>query len=257
VLADARVIGHYACVRGGFVCALVITAALAVVGCGGSNHPSGASAPTSGVPERALLARVLQVANRVRSYQFSETIRDQTTDGGGGLTMHGSGVSDITAGLTEMTLTGSANVPHVSGAGAPTFSAALAAESLIVTKSRSYDRLVGPPPGAHDWCWRTPKKAAEPEVAPITTLASLVGQGATVSKVGTAVVRGVSTTRYVVTGGGHTSPIGIWVDNADELRRIHWTQSDTSSTQTMTMDLFDFGAPVTIATPEHAPPCSP
>jgi hypothetical protein len=242
-------------VRGGFVCALVIAAALAVVGCGGSNHPSGTS--TARAPERALLARVLQVANRVRSYQFSETIRDQTTDGGGGLTMHGSGVADIAAGLTEMTLTGSANVPHVSGAGAPTFSAALAAESLIVTRSRSYDRLVGPPPGAHDWCWRTPMRTPGAGVTPIATLANLAKNGATVSKVGTAVVRGVSTTQYVVTSGGHTSPIDIWVDNADELRRIHWTRDDPTSTQTMTTDLFDFGAPVTIRTPEHAPPCNP
>jgi hypothetical protein len=244
-------------VRGRLVCAPVIASALAVVGCGGSNHPSGAPASTTPASERALLTRVVKVANSVRTYRFSQTLRYQTTDGGGGLTEHGDGASDLITGVTEMTLTGTANVPQVSRAGAPTFSAALTAESLIFTRSRSYDRLVGPPPGAHDWCWRTPKRTPGAGVTPIATLANLASNGATVSKVGTVVVRGVSTTHYVVTGGGHASPIDIWVDNADQLRRIHWTRADASSTQTMTTDLFDFGAPVTIATPEHAPPCNP
>ena len=251
--------GQYALVRTSVVWGLVVVSALVVLGagCGGSSHPSGAPVPTTRAANSALLARVLEVTNHIGRFRFSEIVRYQTTDGGGGLSMHGSGVSDIATGVTEDTVTGSANVAHLSKGGAPTFSAAVAAESFVLTSSREYDRIVGPPPGAHDWCWRTPKKTPGPGVSPIATLATLAKSGGTVVEVGRTVVRGVSTTHYAVSGGGRASPVDIWVDSSDELRRIHWTQTGPTSTQTMTTDLFDFGAPVTIRTPVNAPACNP
>jgi hypothetical protein len=242
--------------RGRVVCGLVIASTLVVAGCGGSSHPSGAPVPSTVTPGRALLTRVLEVSNRVRT-RFSSTIRFQVTDGGGGMTMHGSGVADLAAGLVEMTFTSSVAVPHLSQAGAPTFSAVPGADSHIVTRSRDYDRLVGPPSVAHDWCWTTPKRVPGPAVAPTATLATLVHKGATVTRVGTTVVRGVPTTHYVVTGSGRTSPVDIWVDSADQLRRIRWTQTGPTAIQTTTTDLFDFGVPVTIRTPTNAPACRP
>jgi len=237
----------------------VIASALGVLlaGCGRSSPARGSAVPTTRAPSRVLLARVLEVTNHVGTFRFSEAIGYQTTDGGGGLSMDGSGVSDVAAHLTQMTLTGSANEAHLSPGGAPTFSTAPAAESFIFTSSRVYDRLVGPPPGAHDWCWKAPKETPGRGVSPTATIATLAKSGGTVSEVGTTVVRGVSTTHYVVTSEGRTSPVDIWVDTSDQLRRIHSTQTGPTYSQSETTDLFDFGARVTINIPVKAPPCNP
>ena len=72
------------------------------------------------------------------------------------------------------------------------------------------------------------------------------------SEVGTTIVRGVSTTRYVVSGEGRTSPVDIWVDTSDQLRRIHLTQTGPTYSQSETTDLFDFGARATINIPVKA-----
>jgi len=163
--------------------------------------------------------------------------------------MNGSGVSDVAGHLTEMRLTGSAAKPDLPQSGSPTFSAAPAAESFIFTRTRVYDRLVGPAPVAHDWCWNTPKERPGPQLSPTDTLAMLAKSGRTVSDVGTTVVRGIRTTHFVVSGAGRTLPVDIWVDSSDQLRRMKLTQTGPTYVQTTTTDLFDFNSPVTIKVP--------
>ena len=211
--------------------------------------------PTTLAPKSAVLTRVLERASQLRTYSFDATIHYETTDGGGGLAIGGSGAADVAADLTEWKLTQSAAKPHLSNSGSLTFSKEPVAESMILTSERVYDRLGGSPPVAHDWCWRNPKKRPGPQLSPTDTLAMLAKSGRTVSEIGTTIVRGVSTTHYAVSGASRALPVDIWVDSTDQLRRIELTQTGTTYVQTTTTDLFDFDLPVTIKVPITAPAC--
>ena len=60
--------------------------------------------------------------------------------------------------------------------------------------------------------------------------------------------------RQLVRFTGHsTIPMEVWIDEDSLVRRMRWTQTlpqgAAQSRMTMTMDVFDFGAPVAIARP--------
>lgn len=216
--------------------------ATVVSACGTSSHSVGSPVPTSRPIARAvLLTRVLGATNRIRSYQFVAPMDYETTDGGGGA--HGviSGVTDVAAHRTEMTVALSNSTTR---------------QTTVFAESRAFNRISGPAPVGHDWCWTEPKTNRDgPDVSLNATLADLAERGRSVREIGSSDVRGVPTTHYVVTGGT-ASPVDIWVDRSDQLRRIHWKQTGPTSVQTTTEDLFDFDAPVRIDVPMHAPACS-
>jgi hypothetical protein len=220
----------------GVACLVMLMAA-----CSSSGHSLGASAPTTRPASRqAVLTRVLTATNRLRSYKFATTIDYETTDGGGGVTTSGSGVEDVAAKRTELTLT---------------VSNSSARETILFAGTRAFERLTpGPPPIGHDWCWRAPTRNPGADGSPTATLAELATSGGSVNMVGSLIVRGVTTVHYAVTGGS-SPPVDIWVDGSDQLRRIHFTRTMPSARQTTTMDLFDFGASVTIDVPANAPAC--
>jgi hypothetical protein len=183
---------------------------------------------------------VLEATSRLRSYRVDQTAEYRTTDNGGGVTSTGSGVTDVAARRSEMTLAVSNSTVR---------------ETVLLAGSRTFERLAGPPPAAQGWCWMLPTKEPGPEVSAIATLASLAGSDRTVIEIGSEVVRSVGTTYYALTGG-NTNPVDIWVDSSDQLRRIRWTQTGSTRDETISMDLFAFNAPVTIDDiPAHAPAC--
>jgi hypothetical protein len=58
---------------------------------------------------------------------------------------------------------------------------------------------------------------------------------------------------------GAKPPADIWVDDHDRLRRLVWTHDAGKQPheveQNDTVELYDFGVPVTITVPAHARPC--
>jgi hypothetical protein len=121
--------------------------------------------------------------------------------------------------------------------------------------SRVYTRLVeSDTAGRVGWCSYPAKHEPGPGISGENTLATVSGSNRQIQYIGQEVVRGVATTHYRVTGGGE-SPIDIWTDAQDRLRRFRWTHGRDQ--QTDTTDYFDFDAPVAITIPTSAPPCNP
>lgn len=109
---------------------------------------------------------------------------------------------------------------------------------------------------------------------PTDLLSMLKGEGATVRKLGAATVDGTATTRYRVTvdlakalqSKGLTSPLlsaeaaqmkdvseNVWIDKGGLVRRIQMSygisEGGKSVGMAMTMDIYDYGAHLTIAAP--------
>ncbi len=83
---------------------------------------------------------------------------------------------------------------------------------------------------------------------PSAVLQTLVKTNGTLVQVGRDIVRGVSTTHYRFTTSDST-PMDLWVDDSDLLRRLVQTHDN----ETDTADFYDYGASIT---PITAPPVS-
>jgi len=115
---------------------------------------------------------------------------------------------------------------------------------------------------------------------PASTLSYLQGVSGDVTEAGTEKIRGVQTTKYTATVdlkramdkvpakirpsfqhilkliGTSTLPIEVWIDDAGRTRRLHYSMdmshvkgADQGASIDITMDLFDFGAPVHVTAP--------
>jgi hypothetical protein len=125
---------------------------------------------------------------------------------------------------------------------------------MVVDGVRVYSRVAGPSSlTGGRWCWSEGKRSAGPGVSLTQTVATLQGSDRQVQYVDDAVVRGVATSHYRVTGDPAPT-LDIWIDSADRLRRLRWTHG--GDRQTDTTDLFDFDAPVSISVPGDARPCT-
>ena len=124
---------------------------------------------------------------------------------------------------------------------------------VVFSDHIAYDRTIAPDPSqSQGWCIaKTTKASGYPHLRPVDTLAGLHAEGKSLRRVGAATVRGTPTVQYSIVGA--TPPVNIWVDDHDRLRRLVWTHDNGK--QTDTVDLYDFGAPVTITVPAHAAPC--
>ncbi len=119
--------------------------------------------------------------------------------------------------------------------------------------SRLFSRTRTDLPGmSYGWCREQQvTKAQGSGVSPVNTLAALHLSGKILRHIGKDRVRGVETDHYEIVGA--SPPIDVWVDSHDLLRRLRWTHGPAH--QTDTVEIYDYGAPVSIAVPAHAPNC--
>jgi hypothetical protein len=125
---------------------------------------------------------------------------------------------------------------------------------LVRSGRRLYNRVVSPDASlSYDWCEMQDVKTTKgyAGVAPFDTLANLDAEGRSLRRVGTERIRGVDTVHYAIDGAD--PPVDLWVDDEDRLRRLIWTHENNQETDTV--ELYDFGAPITVTVPEGAPPC--
>jgi hypothetical protein len=130
---------------------------------------------------------------------------------------------------------------------------------FVVAGHKAYLRVRGFVPAAplgsfpRGWCVELPSHERGIAVPTFGVVAALRDAGKVLRRVGTERIRGVDTVHYQLVGV--RPPLDVWVDDHDRLRRerlIHGVDH-----QTETIDLYDFGVSVSIAVPNHAPPCEP
>jgi hypothetical protein len=214
--------------------ALVIAA-----GCGGERTSSASSTTTATTASVVSLTRIVEAFASVRSYGFASTTTELLPAPVGHLTIISSGTTDISTKRSTYTS---------SQLGAPDVS------DGIIDGSRQYYRERGPDAfaGSH-WCSISgPKRLPGPGIFLTDTVAALAGSNRHLQLVGTDTVRGIETTHYRITGGG--SPVQIWVDARDHLRRLGW--SPGGNAQSQSTDFFNFDTPVTITVPTNTRACS-
>jgi hypothetical protein len=124
---------------------------------------------------------------------------------------------------------------------------------VVFSNHIAYERTVAPDPSqSQRWCIAKTTKATDyPDVGPVGALAGLHADGKSLRRVGAATVRDTPTVHYSIVGAKPS--VDIWVDEHDRLRRLVWTHN--KGKQTDTVELYDFGAPVTITVPVYARPC--
>jgi hypothetical protein len=105
-----------------------------------------------------------------------------------------------------------------------------------------------------EWCWSASFASnAAANTSPFGTLDALRRSGALFDYIGQEEVRGVETGHFRVAGA---SPLDLWVDSRDQLRRMAGTQPTPQGTFTFTDEFFDFGTPVhATLPPSDAPEC--
>ena len=219
----------------------VLAVVLVGAGCGSSagGPSSSASSPTTSGTHVASLARIIEATNRLRAFRFSGTTVLPPDSIGRRLTIDITGATDARTNRSQLVNSSPGGSGH---------------EDIIIDGVRLYSRVPGPSSlTGGRWCWSEGKRSPGAGVSLTQTLARLRGSDRQVQYVGDAVVRGVATSHYRVTGGAAPT-LDIWIDSADRLRRLRWTHGEDQ--QTDTTDLFDFNAPVSITVPSHARPCT-
>jgi len=262
---------------------LVLAVVLAAAGCGGqpfpqASSPSRPSGPTPATAQARLLAAV-QTTNAAKTARFS---LDMSMTGfgtqlgmqGGALAVTGSGVMDLTRRRFSMKV--ASNDP--------------AQKSMEV---RVVGNTVYLQSGAG---WTTQAVGAASAFTPVPTsyLDYLKGLGGTVHVVGREKVRGADTTRYVATldfsrtAAGLRSPskgavvkglldligltkipVTVWLDDLGRMRKMTMTMdfsslgkgmnapADFAPKMAITLEMYDFGAPVSVEIPAGAVPGKP
>jgi hypothetical protein len=254
----------------------VVAAAAVTAGCG-----SGGSAHAVALDPVSAAAAKTQNAGAAR-IRFSVTLTSPQVAGGKSVAVRGTGAIDGTSSELSMglgSLLHNAGLPVGTNGSVKEISLEQNGDYVIYVKSGLAASYL---PGGQQWVELDISKLGKSAGVDLTQLLSgsqlqpgdllsmLKSEGAKVHTVGAATIDGVATTHYRVTvdvakalqqrglpsallGGAAkqlpTIPANVWIGKDGLVRRIQLSYGVAQSHAAMKMDLYDYGAQVTIAAP--------